>query len=139
MSEGQRPLITCVLVALLISACAPPSLFPREVLDNIDRTVSFKDLSASPDGYIDRIVELGGQIVESATGKEEVHMLVRELPIRSTPVYGPFDNGRLNGMFVIRYTRKIAAQDVQDGNMIIVIGTVTKRIPRVLSVPLSAG
>ena len=62
MSEGQRPLITCVLVALLISACAPLSLFPREVLDNIDRTVSFKDLSASPDGYIDRIVELGGHL-----------------------------------------------------------------------------
>ena len=55
------------------------------------------------------------------------------------PVYGPFDNGRLNGMFVIRYTGKIAAQDVQDGNMIIVIGTVTKADITSLIGALSAG
>ena len=49
---------------------------------------------------------------------------MRELPIRTTPVYGPFDTGRLHGMFVIRYVGEIAAQDVQHGNMVVVIGSV---------------
>lgn len=52
-------------------------------------------------------------------------MLVRALPIRTEPVYGPFDSGgRSPGMFVVRFIGKIGAQDVQDGNMIVVIGPV---------------
>lgn len=50
-------------------------------------------------------------------------MLVRVLPIRTRP-YGPVDTGRLMGMFVIRFAGKIGAQDVQDGNMVVVIGAV---------------
>lgn len=51
-------------------------------------------------------------------------MLVRALPIRTTPVYGPVDTGRLSGMFVIRLSGEIGAQDVQAGNMVVVIGAV---------------
>jgi hypothetical protein len=80
---------TC-LIALLISSCAPPSIFPREVLDKIDRTVSCKDLFASLDRYNDRVVELGRQIVGSIIEQSEIHLLVRALAIRATPVYGPF-------------------------------------------------
>ena len=47
--EHHRLRITCVLVTLVSSACASVSRFPREVVDKIDRTVSFKDLSTSPD------------------------------------------------------------------------------------------
>ncbi len=47
------------------------------------------------------------------------------MPIRATPVYGPFDTGRLNGMFVIRYIGAMAAQDVQNGNMVLLIGAVS--------------
>ena len=51
-------------------------------------------------------------------------MSVRALSIRTEPVYGPFDFGRSPGLFVIRFVGKIGAQDVQDGNMIVVIGPV---------------
>lgn len=82
--------------------------------------MTFENLTANPDHYQGRMIELGGQIVGSIAEQDEVQMLVRELPIRTTPVYGPVDTGRLNGMFVIRYTGKIAAQDVQNGNMVVV-------------------
>jgi starvation-inducible outer membrane lipoprotein len=82
-----------------------------------------ENLITNPDHYKDHIVELGGQIVGSIAEQDEVHMLVRVLPIRTTP-YGPVDSGRLRGMFVIRFAGKIGAQDVQDGNMVVVIGAV---------------
>ena len=86
--------------------------------------MNFESLAANPDHYKDRTVELGGQIVGSITEQDEVHLLVRALSIRTTPVYGPVDTGRLSGMFVIRYAGKIGTQDVQDGNMVVVIGAV---------------
>ena len=119
-----RALACCLVIALLTPACAPVPIFPPDVRDKRDRTVTFESLVANPDHYQDRTVELGGQIVGSTSDQDEVQMLVRELPIRTTPVYGPVDTGRLNGMFVIRFTGKIGAQDLQDGNMVVVIGAV---------------
>lgn len=116
--------LACLILGSLLLACAPAPIFPPDVLSTVDRTVTFENLSANPDRYQDRTVELGGQIIGSITEQDEVQMLVRELPIRTSPVYGPVDTGRLNGMFVIRFTGKIATQDVQDGNMVVVIGAV---------------
>jgi|GEM_PF-277831 len=128
LSHHDRRVLAGLLVVALFLACAPAPIFPSDVSDKPDRTVTFENLIANPDHYQDRIIELGGQIVGSIAQQEEVQMLVRELPIRATPVYGPFDTGRLNGMFVIRYTRDIAAQDLQNGNMVVVIGAVMGRV-----------
>lgn len=94
------------------------------MLEKVDRTVTFENLVTSPDRYKGRTVELGGQIVGSIVEQEEVQILVRALPIRTAPVYGPYDTGRSRGLFVIRYAGKIGAQDVQDGNMVVMIGAV---------------
>ena len=109
VGEPSRYLVGCLVLVLLLSACAPPSIFPPEVWTKIDRTATFENLVTHPDHYKDRIVELGGQIVGSLTEEEQVYLLVRELPIRTTSLYGPFDTGRLNGMFVIRYVGEALA------------------------------
>lgn len=113
-----------VLLGVVVAACATP-MFPEEVRQKVDTTLSFNDLTKNPDFYKDRTVELGGQILRSLSEEGEVSLLVRALPIRTEPVYGPFDSGgRSPGMFVVRFVGKIGAQDVQDGNMIIAIGPV---------------
>ena len=124
-SHRHYRVLACLIVGSLLPACAPAPIFPPEVLDKVDRTVTVESLTANPDRYKDRTVELGGQIVGSIAEQDEVHILVRALPIRTAPVYGPVDTGRLNGMFVIRYAGKIATQDLQDGNMVVVIGAVS--------------
>lgn len=114
---------TCLFLGVVVSACSTP-IFPAEVRRKVDTTLSFNDLTKNPDFYKERTVELGGRIVRSQSEEGEVSMLVRALPIRTEPVYGPFDSGRSPGLFVIRFVGKIGAQDVQDGNMIVVIGPV---------------
>jgi starvation-inducible outer membrane lipoprotein len=123
-SHHHHRALACLVVGSLLLACTPAPIFPTEILNKVDRTVTFENLAANPDHYKDLTVELGGQILGSIAEQDEVHMLVRALPIRTEPVYGPVDTGRLNGMFVIRYVGEIAPQDVQDGNMVVVIGTV---------------
>jgi len=109
---------------LLVFACAPAAIFPPEVLEKVDRTVTFEQVVNHPDAYQGRVVELGGQILGSMVKGEEVQVLVRVLPIQTKPVYGPVDRGGEHGMFIIRYTGKVGEQDLQRGNMVIVIGPV---------------
>jgi len=114
---------SCLIFAWLTSACATP-IFPDAVREKVDRGLSFALLVQNPNSYRDKTVELGGQILRSHSEREVVSMLVRALPIRTEPVYGPYDSGRSEGMFVIRFVGKTGAQDIQPGNMIVVIGPV---------------
>ena len=111
------------LLTLLMPACAKP-IFPEAIREKVDHSLSFQVLVQNPNSYKDRTVELGGQILRSLSDDDEVTMLVRALPIRTEPVYGPYDSGRSPGMFVIRFAGKTGGQDVQVGNMIIAIGPV---------------
>jgi starvation-inducible outer membrane lipoprotein len=111
------------LLALLVSACETP-IFPDEVRRKADRTLSFNEVVKSPNSYKDRTVEFGGQILRSLSEGDAVTLLVRALPIRTEPVYGPYDSGRSPGMFVIRFIGKAGVQDIQAGNMIVAIGPV---------------
>ena len=108
---------------LLVVACAPTPIFPPELMDKADRSLAFKEVIAHPAEYEGRVVEFGGEILGSMVEGDEVQVLVRELPIRTTPVYGPVDPGGFRGMFVIRFTGKVGPQDIQSSNMIVVIGT----------------
>jgi len=107
---------------LLLLACAPTPIFPPEIMEKADRSLTFKEVIAHPAEYEGRVVEFGGQIISSMVEGEEVQLLVRALPIQTKPVYGPVDRRGAHGMFVIRYAGKVGEQDRQFGNMVVVIG-----------------
>lgn len=107
---------------LLILACAAAPIFPPEVLEKVDHTVTFEQVVKHPDEYKGHVVKFGGQILNSMVEGEEVQLLVRVLPIQVKPVYGPVDRGGKRDMFVIRYPGRVGDQDLQHGNMVIVIG-----------------
>ena len=45
---------------LLLLACAPAPIFPPEVLEQVDRTVSFQHVVDHPAAYQGRVGEFGG-------------------------------------------------------------------------------
>lgn len=137
-SKWWRGLLAMGGGGLVLLACAPPAIFPSEVLEKVDRTVQFEEVVNHPAEHKGRVVELGGQILRSKVEGEEVQLLVRELPIKTNP-YGPVDrNGPPRGMFIIRYTGEVSAQDIMLGNMVIVIGPMMGAIVTDLSdVPVS--
>jgi len=123
---------------LLLLACAPAPIFPPEVQEQVDRTVSFQHVVDLPAAYQGRVVEFGGQILDSLVEGEEVQVLVRELPIQTKPVYGPVDRGGPRGLFIIRVTGNVGEQDLQRGNMVVVIGPMMGNVvTTVTGVPVS--
>ena len=122
-----------VMIGLLVAACADTPMFPRDVLEKVDQAVTFEKVIANPAAYTGRTIQFGGQIVESRVDQDKVQMLVRELPIRTHPVYGPVDAGTFRGMFVVQYVGQVGLQDVQYGNMLVVVGTVAGAVPTTLT------
>ena len=121
-----------IVLGFLGFGCATAPLFPPDVLDHIDRTLTFAALKDNPTAFEGTTVEFGGQIVGSRSD-QNLHILVRELSVRTHPVYGPVDTGHFRGMFVVRYSGTMTDQDLQHGNMVVVVGTVIGALPDTLT------
>jgi outer membrane lipoprotein len=121
--------LAIIVVCTFLSSCADPPIFPPELSANVDRNVTFKMVNASPNFYKGSTIEFGGQIVASKVDGQNIHILVRELPIRTEPVYGPSNTGKSQGLFVVAYQGEMTGQDLQEGNMLIAIGTLLGAVP----------
>jgi len=63
----------------LVTGCA--SVISKQVLDSVDRSVTFQDLKANPDRFIGKIVLTGGQIVATTVKKDETWIEVVQKPL----------------------------------------------------------
>jgi outer membrane lipoprotein len=93
--ENKR-LVFCTLFTLLLtSACAPP--FPQQMLDRVDRNLSFKELQKDPDKYRGAWVMLGGMIVAAKNSKEGtvIELLQKPLDRSGRPLQTDATEGRL--------------------------------------------
>ena len=115
--------LAIILICTLLSSCADAPIFPPEVLAGVDRHVTFTMVNANPNHYKGSTVEFGGQILGSKVDGGHIHILARELPIRSKPVYGPSNTESSRGVFVVAYQGEMTDQDLQEGNLLIVVGT----------------
>ena len=106
-----------------LSACASYKVFPPEALDGIEANFDFARWREMPDQAKTTKVQLGGRIVQSEVRGDTVVIVVDQLPIVDHPAYGPRDNGKLNGEFVVTYQGKIEAVFLQSGNRVMVVGT----------------
>jgi len=76
------------VIALLVLhvGCTPQAIFPPDMQEKIDRTISVDVLKRDPNAYRGVKIELGGQIGGSTVSQNEVRILARHLPIRTYPV-----------------------------------------------------
>ena len=125
--------LAIITTCIFLLSCTTAPIFPPEVTANVDHALTFAIVKASPDAYKGRTIEFGGQILKSRTDGHAIHILVRELPIRTEPFYGPVDSAKLRGMFVVTYQGEMTAQDLQDGNMLLVVGTVLGTLPETIT------
>ena len=90
--RAHRPFIVVLLtcVAVLGSGCAKSAhqtgedqlaeLIPRDVLSQVDETVSFADLRANPNQYTGRTVMLSGLALKSRRAKEGTEIEILQVP-----------------------------------------------------------
>jgi len=56
-------------------------IIPAELLAQVDQSISFTDLRASPDNYIGRTVLFGGMAIKSHRAKDRTEIEILELPM----------------------------------------------------------
>lgn len=120
----MKALLRTSLICLcaVYGACAPQGVFPTKVTDGIDANFDFARWRTMPNEAEGKKVQIGGRIVDSHVSNDMVVLVVSQLPIVNQPAYGPKDNGKNNGDFVIIYQGQIEASILQSGNRVIVIG-----------------
>ena len=79
-AAGPLPL-AAVLFALLASGCGGAKVIPPELEEQIDSSVSFRDIQASPQALQGRTVLLGGEVLAARRLQEGVELEVLQLPV----------------------------------------------------------
>ena len=68
--------------ALLASACSGSKVIPPELEEQIDSSVSFRDIQASPQALQGRTVLLGGEVLGARRLEDGVELEVLQLPVK---------------------------------------------------------
>ena len=68
--------------ALLASSCSGSKVIPPELKDQIDSSVSFRDIQASPQALQGRVVLLGGEVLGARLVQDGVELEVLQLPVK---------------------------------------------------------
>ncbi len=111
-----------VLCSLLIGACASTQVFPPEAMEGVDKNFDFTAWRMMPNAKAGKKIQLGGRIIQAEAKEGGVVLVVVQLPIVEHPAYGPKDNGKRSGEFVVSYQGKIDPSSLQPGNRLVVVG-----------------
>ena len=126
----KRARYTGTIIALLsvvfgVVSCAPP--FPKEVLEKVDKSISFRDLREDPEHYKGSWVMAGGVIIDVKNIKEGsfIEVLQRPLDGRGEPLRTDATEGR----FLISSEQFLDPAVYQRGRAVSVVAEVTgKRV-----------
>ncbi len=113
---------TLLAVALFAaSGCAPG--IPKDVLSNVDKSITFSMLMSDPSAHKGKTVLAGGAIVGSTNESSGYTQLeVMQLPLDSD--YEPEKGDRSEGRFIVLYKGYLETQIFGPGRLVTVVGTV---------------
>lgn len=121
-------IIATFMTGLLVAGCAGVSVVPPDLMEKVDRTVSFLQLKASPLSYKGRMVVLGGMVLAVKPLKPGgTRIEILQLPLDSD--YEPL--GRLtdsSGRFLAFHKDFIDPATILVGTQITIVGEVTGAI-----------
>lgn len=77
--KKRKKAIIAVGVSLAITSCVMP--FSDEVRERVDKNVKFEEVYANPEGYIGKVVVVGGKIIETNPREKYTEIIVLQLPL----------------------------------------------------------
>jgi len=114
-----------LLVSLLCGSMACGAAFDPDVRSQIDSTLSYPELLASPSSHVGRIVLLGGTIVEATNFATFTRLTLLQYPVGRGD--RPLTNQASGGRFLLRVPGYLEAEVYQPGRAVSVIGEVQGR------------
>jgi len=108
-----------LLVGLFVDSCA---VISKEVREEAEKDVSFRQLVENPSQYRGKTVILGGYILNARGGEEGVLIEVEQAPLSVWQI--PEDRRRSEGRFVVIEKRNNDPAFFKEGSALTVAGTV---------------
>lgn len=110
----------------LLSSCAgyDSNVVPRALQNQVDRTIEFSQLQASPFSYRGRLLVLGGEVLSAKRLKEGTRIEVLQLPLEGSQEPG-FDRTRSEGRFLAIQKEFLDPATIPAGTRVTVTGEVT--------------
>ena len=109
------------LVSLFfLGGCA--SVVPRELRNEVDRSISYEELQMNPDSYLGRVVLLGGEILETENLPDETQIEMLQKPLGDEDI--PVDTGESEGRFLISYAGYLDPAVYSSGRYVTAVGEV---------------
>ncbi len=112
--------ILLFLVAEWLSGCAP--VFPREALDRVNRTITFKGLQKDPEQFLGAWVMAAGVILSTKTTKDGSAVEILQKPMDRDG--RPLDTDATDGRFLAQTSEFLDEAVYHPGRLITVIGEV---------------
>ncbi len=129
--EGQRKALwnaaacTVVLSCLLGgAACAGPAVIPPELQDQVDPTITFRELQKDPEQFRGRLIVLGGSVISARRLAERTQIEVLQLPLDES-LEPETILRRSEGRFLAFYEGFLDPAVLPAGTRITVVGEVT--------------
>ena len=115
----KREFLILLLMAGVMVSCAPLS---REIMSQVDETLTFQVVQQDPDRHVGKTVLWGGVVADITNKQNETDLKVRQtgLDIEKRPK----DLDRSAGRFIVRYTGFLDPAIYQAGREVTVAGEV---------------
>jgi outer membrane lipoprotein len=116
-------IVMLLVVVIGMTCCAPP--FAKDMLERVDRSITFRELQGDPDTYKGRWVMLAGVIIETRNTEEGTFIEVLQKPMDR--LGRPYETDESEGRFIITTDRFLDDAMYHPGRRITVIAEIGGR------------
>jgi len=112
-----------LVASILLSACSSQRIVPDSLEPLVDRTVSFRDVLASPESYRGRVLVLGGEVLKAKRlqGSTQIELLQLPLEDGEEPT---LDRQQSQGRFLALQQEFLDPATVVVGTRVTIVGEV---------------
>jgi outer membrane lipoprotein len=120
-----RHLFSGWLVAIILfSGCSSQRIVPESMEPLVDRTVSFRDLLASPESYHGRVLVLGGEVLKAKRLRDSTQIELLQLPLEDGEEPS-LDRQQSQGRFLASQQEFLDPATVVEGTRVTIVGEVS--------------
>lgn len=120
-----RHLFSGWLVAIILfSGCSSQRIVPESMEPLVDRTVSFRDLLASPESYHGRVLVLGGEVLKAKQLRDSTQIELLQLPLEDGEEPS-LDRQQSQGRFLASQQEFLDPATVAEGTRVTIVGEVS--------------
>jgi len=113
-----------LVATLLLAGCASQRIVPESMEPLVDRTVSFREVLASPESYHGRVLVLGGEVLKAKRLKDSTQIEFLQLPLEDGEKPS-LDRQQSQGRFLALQQEFLDPATMVEGTRVTIVGEVS--------------